>query len=121
MNLPSPPSSSTIRLQFDYEEIKSKVSGLNTTAMTAMMTEVAAYVAKFTKTYPRTFTIPTSTTCGGVAIASNISATYAETDLLVIVSAESNLGYQATGEVCYHDTTYINRPALGKLTLRTEL
>jgi hypothetical protein len=120
-SMATPPAASTIRFQFDYEEIKSKVSGLNTTAMQALMTEAAAYISKYTKTYPKAFTIPPATTCNGVAIASNISATYSDIDLLVIVSAESNMIYQSTGEVCYYDTGFINRPALGKLTFSSEL
>lgn len=121
VKLATPPASTTIRFQFDYEEIKSDISGISISSLTRIVEGVASHIAQYTKLYKNTFTIPPGTTCNGISIASNISATYSDIDLLVIVSARSNQAFNGLGTVCYYDSNYIYRPVLGKLVLSKEM
>lgn len=117
----TPPASTTIRFQFDYEEIKSDISGISMSSLTRIVEGVASHITQYTKVYKQTFTIPPGATCSGSAVASNISATYSDIDLLVVVSAKANQAFKGLGTACYYDSSYIYRPVLGKLVLSKEM
>lgn len=116
-------TSTNLRVKFDYESIKAAIPGISQADITYVAENVTAYLGTFISVFDRSFTIPSTPSCNGQTLASNLSgATYSDIDLLVSVSA-ANLGAltNVTGVPCAFDMAYLRRPILGLLTLNTNL
>ncbi len=115
------PDSSAMKFGFDFELLKSQITNITFDDINYVAAQSSSYLSNFIFTYSNTFNIPTGQTCGGQAVASNVSANYEDIDILILVTATDLGNYiNATGTVCKYDS-YINRPVLGLLTLNSRL
>lgn len=116
------PDAYPLRISFDFELLKSKQDNVTFDDINYVASQSSSYISEIVSTYPRTFSILAGDTCGGQALASNISANYADIDLLVLVTTEDlGANTNAIGTTCKYDSAYINRPVLGLLTLNNRM
>jgi hypothetical protein len=111
-----------MKFLFDFEDIKVD-SSLEVEKIAWAVQNVTNYISAAVKTYPYAFTVPIlASSCGPKQLPSNVSGTYTDIDLIVVVSPSSSLGsYPAKGYACHYDSANINRPVVGVLVLNKTL
>ncbi len=111
-----------LKVLFDFEDIKGDTS-LEVEKVAWAVQNVTSYISTAVKTYPYSFTVPIlATTCGPKLLPSNVSGTYTDIDLIVVVTPSATLGtYPAKGYACHFDSANINRPVVGVLVLNKTL
>lgn len=111
-----------MKFLFDFEDIKQD-SVLEVEKIAWAVQNVTSYISSAVKTYPYSFAVPIlATSCGPKLLPSNVSGTYTDIDLIVVVTASSSIAsYPAKGYACHYDSANINRPVVGVLVLNKTL